>query len=475
MKFIIFELNQAYYALPAAQVPKVVPPVPLTPVPFVPEYVDGLVNIFGQVIPQINLALKLGLPSLLLPTQGELLLLVLNESYYTLHVSRVIQMVEIDEHDIFPLYDTSELEIAHESLNLIKGQLLWENYSVLILEATLMGFNVFPTFDLESSGDGSGLLGTVEAIAPIPAAETKKQEQQGTCLVVEVGYERYALHLTDVLEIVEVYDITKLPHAPKEMAGITSIRGHPHLVLSLARLMGNPDDETSYVHSMVIIERDQARLGLLVKKIIGIESFNETAKHDLYDDQTEFKGYLLGKDGSMIGLIQINGLISPQRIAVYRGFMNRKAFYEEEKSDSALSGSFLTFSVGHEFCALPLEFVSRVVEYKANEQINLEGQLASLTGAVQIQGDVIPVTDLRAQMEMPTQVTAYTSYIVVYVESGLWALVVDRVYRVVQIVFNDIKPATNSNTDYVQAIGKLNGKLVSILTLEPLKKQSSHH
>lgn len=63
MLFILFRLGKEQYALEAAHVIEVVPCLPLRPQPGTPNYVAGLFNYHGVVIPVLNLGmLTVGAP-----------------------------------------------------------------------------------------------------------------------------------------------------------------------------------------------------------------------------------------------------------------------------------------------------------------------------------------------------------------------------------------------------------------------------
>ena len=90
------------------------------------------------------------------------------------------------------------------------------------------------------------------------------------------------------------------------------------------------------------------------------------------------------------------------------------------------------------------------------------------SGVVQIKGEVAPVLDLRRALGYPQSDTA--AYVVVRVDGSAWALVVDKVDRVIEIQERDITPVRNNETDFVNEIGRLNGELVSLLSLDPLAR-----
>jgi chemotaxis-related protein WspB len=63
MLFILFRLGKERYALEAAHVIEVIPRLPLRPQPGTPDFVAGLFNYHGKVVPVLDLGtLTLGVP-----------------------------------------------------------------------------------------------------------------------------------------------------------------------------------------------------------------------------------------------------------------------------------------------------------------------------------------------------------------------------------------------------------------------------
>jgi len=61
-QIVVFRLAGEYYGADIAVVREVVPLQRVTPVPRTPEYVMGVINLRGRVIPVIDLRQRLGLP-----------------------------------------------------------------------------------------------------------------------------------------------------------------------------------------------------------------------------------------------------------------------------------------------------------------------------------------------------------------------------------------------------------------------------
>lgn len=62
-KYVIFMLGGEEYGVEVATVREIIGPMPITRVPRMPEWVRGVINLRGKVIPVVDLRLRFGLPA----------------------------------------------------------------------------------------------------------------------------------------------------------------------------------------------------------------------------------------------------------------------------------------------------------------------------------------------------------------------------------------------------------------------------
>ena len=60
-KYLTFTLNKEEYGIGILKVKEIIGMMPITPVPQTPEYVKGVINLRGKVIPVIDLRLRFGM------------------------------------------------------------------------------------------------------------------------------------------------------------------------------------------------------------------------------------------------------------------------------------------------------------------------------------------------------------------------------------------------------------------------------
>ena len=62
-QLVVFRIDKSEYALPVGNVGEILRMVAIAPVPEAPEWLPGVINLRGKVIPVINLRTRLGLPA----------------------------------------------------------------------------------------------------------------------------------------------------------------------------------------------------------------------------------------------------------------------------------------------------------------------------------------------------------------------------------------------------------------------------
>lgn len=463
MEILLLEHAGRRFAVDASWVAEIVEAAPATPLPFAPAWVEGLAGIAGQVLVLIDFGRRLGLP----PTtgQGTVLVVKVGSERLAARVDRILCKLDLPADTLMPHQSAADAGEA----TYVSGEFAWEEQVVLCI-----GETAFSLEELEAVGEpngSGGLLGTVSI------QETREEEQAAdevVCLFFRCAGETYGLRLSDVAEVVTGEALTPVPQAPAEVAGMLLLRGSPLLVLSLSALLGRPDD--GQAASLAVVEREGIRLALGVGPVLGIERFPLTGIQALPHSEAGLEGFVVSRRHGMSGLIALSALLDPERMVAYGKFMARKAqeITMQNFNDSTGNGDaiarLLTFRAGNERCALPLDWVQRVAE--AGDEAAVPGADGELAGVAQIHGEVIPVVDLSRALGRSAGGSAGDAgaYLVVGAEGGTWALKVDKVERVISLHERDIEPVRADAGEWIGAVGKLDGQLLSIVRLDPLRQ-----
>ena len=95
-----------------------------------------------------------------------------------------------------------------------------------------------------------------------------KKEVKKNVLSFLVGDEEYSVDVTNVLEIIKIQEIFKIPQVPEFVAGIVNIRGKIITVFDLALKFKIQNVAYNEDSKIIVLKEDNINIGFLVSKVI---------------------------------------------------------------------------------------------------------------------------------------------------------------------------------------------------------------
>lgn len=446
-EFLIVAACGQHFGLPAACVKTAVAARPVTPLPFVPAFVEGLVNLNERIVPQLDLERLLGATAA--GAGSELVLVETARSPCALRVARILGKADIPAGELQPIADEAETLP-------VRCRFEWEGGTVLVLDVERIGGLIGSR---ELPAGERGLLGRLQG----------EDESAGTemldCVVVLVAGERYAFALTDVVEILDLPRATPVPGAPAAVEGLAMVRDEVVLVLSLAALLKTAAGLESDRGSVVVVAREGVQYGLRVGALEGLQQIDAACLRRIEDSGSEVEGVLA--DGERLcALLTPTRVICAERHRLYQPLAPRRQQGSERRVEK--QHAVLQVALGEEIFGIALEQVRRIVDYRAPEPVQAEaGSL--VTGAVNIEGRVVPVVDLAACLRAGTGNEG--AWVIVGDALNEWAIAVREAHDIVSIPESALEPVPMDPDSFVSAIANVQERLMSLLTLAPLTRR----
>jgi purine-binding chemotaxis protein CheW len=94
-----------------------------------------------------------------------------------------------------------------------------------------------------------------------------REEVLETWVIFTLNREAYSLPVTHVREILRVTSITRVPHAPNPVRGVTNMRGRVLPVVDLRTRLGMPSKEIEGASRILVAESKGRLIGLLVDAV----------------------------------------------------------------------------------------------------------------------------------------------------------------------------------------------------------------
>ncbi len=100
----------------------------------------------------------------------------------------------------------------------------------------------------------------------------KAVEQRIDLMGFRLGNEEYAVDIMRIREITPVLEMTPIPRAPGYISGVVSLRGNITPIFDPKRKIGLPQTERTDRSRIIVLNRDEEQVGILVDAITGAAS-----------------------------------------------------------------------------------------------------------------------------------------------------------------------------------------------------------
>ena len=84
-KYVVFQIGEGYYSIPLEEVSQITRYENVTGVPTAPAFVDGVINVGGDVIPVVNLRTRFALERVELTRKNRVIIVQKQDSRYDQH------------------------------------------------------------------------------------------------------------------------------------------------------------------------------------------------------------------------------------------------------------------------------------------------------------------------------------------------------------------------------------------------------
>lgn len=144
----------------------------------------------------------------------------------------------------------------------------------------------------EADGPDRVLRFADELYARESSKEEEVEQELETWVTCLVDREIFALPVAQVQEILRVEQLTRVPHAPYPVRGVTNMRGHVLPVVDLRRRLRLPEGEIGRESRIMVVECRNRLIGLLVDAVREVAEIDrlriEDPPEDVMTDQSYY-------------------------------------------------------------------------------------------------------------------------------------------------------------------------------------------
>jgi purine-binding chemotaxis protein CheW len=146
-------------------------------------------------------------------------------------------------------------------------------------------------------------------------------------VVFEVSDEHYGVDVFAVDSIIRVQSVTKVPHTPDFVEGVTNLRGTVLPVVDLRRRFGLPVRAPTKDTRIVVAEMGKATVGMVVDAVVEVRKVPEEAIEPPSPlvttvDSAFITGIAKVDDERLIIVLDIEQVLVPEEKAVLQSFQS---------------------------------------------------------------------------------------------------------------------------------------------------------
>ena len=143
-----------------------------------------------------------------------------------------------------------------------------------------------------------------------PAVPPKDKRGEDRHLIFSLGAEEYSVPLLKVREVIEIPDITPVPHTPSYYLGIMNLRGQVISIVDLNLKLKGIRQELGKKNAVIILDFDAFCLGIAVSTVNRVLAISHEEVRDRpMIESTENIDYIEGvvhRDKKMILLLNVH-------------------------------------------------------------------------------------------------------------------------------------------------------------------------
>jgi len=323
-----------------------------------------------------------------------------------------------------------------------------------------------------------------------PAAERREGSAAVVFVTFRVADRRYALAANDVVEVIRVPAMARVPQSPPALLGIANLRGSALPVASLRGLLGL-EEQVLQPGARAIVLATGSPVAIVVD---AMEDLVTVGADDIHRDQAELAaepGELLngsfqsGDEHRVAKILDMPRLL--EAAFAHRARAERSVRRPSESrtpantSDVAVETKMLvTFEVAGQEFALELQDVEEILP-AAQATTAVPRAEALVLGMTSVRGSLLPLLSLRALLGFPPapQADGREKVVVMKVGGATVGLVADRARAIVAAEADLIDPVPAALASRLKGESQIRGiyrgdhgrRLISIISAEHLFRE----
>ncbi len=475
-QLVCFRLADEEFGVDINTVREIVRVPEITYIPRAPDYVRGIANLRGNVLPVIDGRLRLFLPEVQSTERTRVLILDIKGTTTGMVVDAVNEVKRIATKDIeLPPAVTQ----GGVDSSFLSGVVKLDGGKRLIL--TIRPEEVLNIENTRSEKAGARVDAGQSEKSGKKSEKDELMELQFVSFVV--GDEEYAFDIGVVKEILRLTEITAVPNSPAHVRGLLTVRSILLPILDLRTMLGLHETDAED-QRVLVVEVEGMTVGLLVDKVnevlrVPVSVIDDTPK--LAAGGQELRSVAQLEDGKrLILILNERGLIDLDEVSTIVDNKEDLNAAEKRSEGTAEERQLVTFFLGDEEYGFEITQVQEI--NRLGDVTRLPKAPSFVAGVTNLRGQVVPLINLRQRFNLEEKKPDDRTRIIIVELSGhRTGIIVDQVNEVLRLLAKDIEPAPSivnssyddDSSDFMSGVCKVNNGERMILLMDTVKLLST--
>ncbi len=440
LSFATFFLDEQEFAIDVSRVREaVVIPDNITSIPSCLNFVEGIFNLRGCILPVLNLKKRFQLDTEAAPIKNSsIAITACRQKMFGLLFDRISEIIRVKQVEIHLL----DKEIQSDDV-VIDG-LIKLNDGERIIQI----INPDSLISVLDDEDTSRKLDDMGLIEEDNYRRYLRKTEMMQCITFFINGQELAVDINRIREIIIVPKIHSRIKVEDYIKGIFSFRGEYVAAIDLGKLMGSQEKPVSDESRMIILGGEMNNCGILVDSINDILNIEQQAIlpiPSIDDDnlcQGAFTGIIQISETRNVIYTDLEHLFRDDVKKQIRGCISINQTEEDEQHviagktrgrqrDVCSDEVFITFRLGSVF-AMEISYIQEIINYTDNIMIP-PGRTDYLAGILNLRGLVIPIINLRAYYGLDDYPdNASNKILIVFNKDRRIGLMVDDINKIVK-------------------------------------------
>ena len=412
--------------------------------PLSPDYMLGLFNLRGMIIPVIDLRKIFHLGS----------------SDDDATKERVIAIVEYEQFCVGLIFDNTEDVFDGNHKEKVQFSQSNDEPRELVVQGA---------FKLD---DGNRIIQIIDPyevinLKHLPQSKgsalsnvKKKMGKRKQCISFEVGGTVCAFNIEPIREVLTIDKIENRTLEGGNCLGAVNIRGNTVPIIDFAAFLGSEpvsiDNNVYSNHIVIVMKLKDGFFGLLVSSVKSIIPYydEDIISFPVIGDQKTkmFEGCIPENKSIETILLNHNEIFTDSEISeISRG---HASLYKEENTDTTSKAkkevkkkTYILFTIESSY-VLEMDKVNEVMDYP-EDILTTPGLPKHIRGMFCVRGDLVPVIDYRVLYDLDSASSSKTPKVLIFISDDVkYGLVVDSIDSIVSLCStNTLKIQKGSNSD----------------------------